>query len=116
MVSVRHARFNAGLLVSTYYNAHRSQDADPMEVWDFIPGYERDEEEVERDRKRRSIKSGVEAAFTRMQGKTLVQVRAEATAMIRRLKDGGTEDAELMVKEAFEQVIRQPLDLEVSNG
>jgi hypothetical protein len=108
MVDVRHARFNAGLITSTFFNANRSADAEALEVWDFIPGFERNADEVEQDKLRRSVYQSVEHAFTRMHGRTVEQVRAEAVAMIKRMEGHGTQDAEGIVREAFESVIQQP--------
>lgn len=109
MVSVRYARFNAGLMATILYNS-RPGIEEPIEVWDFIPGYSRDPDEVEADKMRRSIKDGVITAFTRMSNRTLGQVRHEAAAMIQRMTEAGTEDAEAIVREVFEQVIRQPFE------
>jgi hypothetical protein len=114
-VSIRHARFNAGLVASMLFNAHRDKDAEPLEVWDFISGYERDAEEVEREKLRRSIKSGVVVAFTRMKGKNVEQVRAQAAAMIQSMTAAGTEGADGIVREAFEEVVRVPY-AESANG
>jgi hypothetical protein len=110
MVRVRYARFNAGLVASTIYNANRSGDSEPVEVWDFIPGYGRTEAEKEADKLQASVRQSVRVAFTRMQGKTVGAVRAEAAGMIARLVEGGTdrEEAEQLVRSTFEEVIKQP--------
>jgi hypothetical protein len=110
MIAVRHSRFNAGLLASLMYNANRGPDSDPLEVWDFVPGFERDTEEVEADKLRRSIRQGVLIAFSRMQNKTLQDVREEAKAMVQRMAAEGVEDADGIVREVFEDVIKQPLE------
>lgn len=109
-VAIRHARFNAALVTTTMFNAHRSADADPLEVWDFIPGYERDQDVIERDKVTRSIRHGVLVAFTNMRGKTVEQVRGIAPTMIRSLTANGTdaEDADAIVRDAFEEVIQVP--------
>ena len=111
MVGVRHARFNAGLITATYYNAHRSEDTEPLEVWDFIPGFEREPGEIEREKLQRSIRSGVLVAFTRMGKVTVEQARLEAAAMIERMKANGTEDADALVREVFYEVIKQPYEV-----
>ena len=108
MVRVRHERFNAGLIASTYFNAHRSGDAEPLEVWDFVPGFERDAEDLEQDKLRRSMRAGVFTAFTRMPYVSVEQARLEAKAMVARMTDAGTEDAEAIVREVFQEVIQQP--------
>ena len=106
MVSVRYARFNAGLLAATYYNAHRGE-SEPLEVWDFVPGLERSPEEKDADKLRASVRHGVLIAFSRMRG-SVEQVRAEAWAMIERMTENGTEDAEAIVRSVFQEVIKQP--------
>ena len=111
MIAVRHARFNAGLIASTIYNAHRGGDSDPIEVWDFLPGYERDPEEIEQEKLQRSTRQGVLVAFSRMQGKTVEQVRVEAVKMVARMTESGVTDAEYMVREAFQEVIQQPFEV-----
>jgi hypothetical protein len=108
MVGIRYARFNAGLLASTYYNAHRSEDSEPLEVWDFLPGFERDPAEVEREKMRRSVKHGVRVAFGQMGTMTVERARQVAASMIRNMEENGTEDADAIVREVFEEVIQQP--------
>jgi hypothetical protein len=109
MIGVRYARFNAGLLATILYNARPGVD-EPVEVWDFIPGFSRDSTEVEADKLRRSIKDAVGQAFIRMQNRTVEQVRQEAAAMIQRMTDAGTEDAESIVREVFEDIIKVPFN------
>lgn len=109
MVAIRHARFNTGLMASIYYNAHRSGESEPIEVWDFIPGYERTAEETEEDKLRTSIRHGIVIAFSRLQG-TPEQVRAQAHKMVARMREAGTEGAEEMVREVFEEVTKQAWD------
>lgn len=110
MVDTRQARFNAALITTTIYNANRSKDSDPLEVWDFIPGYERDQDEMDREKARQSIQQGIRVALTGMRGKTVEQVREAAKAMISNLQRNGTEDADDIVREAFEEVIQAPLE------
>lgn len=106
VIEIRHARFNTGLLASIIYNANRSAESEPLEVWDFVPGFARDPEEIEADKLRQSVRNGVLVAFTRMGKRTVSQVRAEAAAMIERMKAAGTEDAEQIVREVFEEVLK----------
>lgn len=108
MVAIRHARFNAALVAAMLYNANRGADSEGVEVWDFLPGYERDPEEVERDKKERSIRQGIRAAFANMPSVTVEKARAEAGLMVERLQANGTENAEQIVREVYEEVIQQP--------
>ncbi|HZP06776.1 MAG TPA: hypothetical protein VFB43_17890 [Terracidiphilus sp.] len=110
MVDVRYARFNIALLASLYYNAKRGEDSDPVEVWDFIPGMQRDAEEKEADKLRASTKHGILVALSSMKGSTIAEIRAVALGMVQRLKDNGTEGAEELVSSAFEQIIKEPLE------
>lgn len=108
MVESRQDRFNAALITSTIFNANRGKDAEPLEVWDFIPGYERDPDDVEHEKAQRAIRHGIVVAFSNMRGKTVEQVRGAAAEMIRNLQAHGTEDADVMVREVFEEVIQVP--------
>lgn len=107
---MRKARFNAALITSTVFNASRSAESEPLEVWDFIPGFERDVDEIEHEKSRRAIRHGVVVAFSNMHGKTVEQVRDAAKSMIQNLRANGTEDADELVRGVFEEVIKVPLE------
>jgi hypothetical protein len=104
-VSIRYDRFNAALVTATLYNSRRSEDSDPVEVWDFLPGFERDPEEVEQDKRRKSTKQAIVAAFGRMEGMSPGRVRAEAEAMILRMST--VEDAAELVRDVYTQVTKR---------
>lgn len=110
MIAVRHARFNAGLVATILYNS-RPGIEDPIEVWDFLPGFERDQENIEKEKTLRSVRQGVYVAFTRMGHITVEQARKEAAAMVDRMTTAGTEDADAIVREVFEEVIQQPFEI-----
>ena len=101
MIEIRHARFNAALITSTLYNAHRSQDSEALEVWDFIPGFDRDEDEIEADKMRRSIKHAISVAFAEMDTATAEEVQAEKVRMIARMKANGVDDPEQLIREVY---------------
>lgn len=104
MVAVRHARFNAALSASAVYNAHRGEDTDPLSPFDFLPGFERDPEEVEAEKSRKAVKQAVGVAFAEMKGATAEQVRAEKVRMIERMKANGIEDAEELIREVYPDI------------
>lgn len=101
MVSIRHARFNAGLMASVYFNAHRSEDTDPIEVWDFIPGYARTAEDVEDDKRRKAIKQSIKLEMTSMFGSTPERIAAKRKQLISRMREDGVQDPEGIYRECF---------------
>jgi hypothetical protein len=108
MISVRYQRYNAGLLAAILCNSHAGTDAEPVEAWDFIPGFQRNGDEVEAAKLRRSVRHGIRVAFGSMRNKTVEEVRQDARGMIERMAAAGTDDAEALVREVFEEVIQQP--------
>ena len=109
MVAVRYGRFNAAMIAAMLYNA-RPGIEDTVDVWDFIPGYAKDPQDVEREKMTRSVRQSVRVAFSRMRSMTVEQVRKEAAAMIARMQNAETADAEQIVRAVFQEVIQQPFD------
>jgi hypothetical protein len=103
-IEVRQGRFNAALITSTLINSHRAEDSDPISPFDFLAGFERDEEEEERDKLRTSIKRAVALAFAQMRGLGPEAVQAEKAAMIQRMTASGVEDPEGLIREVFPEL------------
>jgi hypothetical protein len=100
-IAIRHARFNAALVVSTLFNVNRGEDTPSMSPFDLIAGFEEDEEERERATLRRSVRQAVALAFMEMKGATPAQLQAEKMAMIARMKASGIEDPEEIIREVY---------------
>jgi hypothetical protein len=101
MIAVRHSRFNAALTASVVYNAHRGEDSEALSPFDFLPGFERDAEEEEAEKMRKSAKHAIAVAFSQMDGLSAHQVRVEKARMIHRMKLNGVEDPEELIREVF---------------
>ena len=101
MVTLEHARFNAGLVASILYNANRGEDTDALSPFDFLHGHQRDPEEIEAEKTRRSIKHAISVAFAEMGSATPEQVQAEKARMIQRMTASGVEDAEQLIREVY---------------
>ena len=104
MVSVRRARFDAALIASVTYNAHRGTDSEALQPWDFLPGFERDPEEEEAEKLRKSMKHAISVAFSEMQFSTPEAVQLEKHRMIARMKAGGVEDPEGLIREVYPEL------------
>ena len=100
-VYVRHARFNAALVASTLVNVNRPPDTEALSPFDFLAGYEKDPEEEERQKLRKSVKHAVAMAFTEMKGLSPEAIQAEKAAMVLRMKDSGVDDPEELIREVF---------------
>jgi hypothetical protein len=103
-VEVRHARFNAALVASILVNAHRADDSEPVSPFDFLPGFQRDDEQMEKDRLRRSTKKAVAAALGQMTGKTVDELRTIKDGMVERMRKQGIEDPEEIVREVYPEL------------
>jgi hypothetical protein len=101
-IKIRHARFNAALMTAAIFNVHRSAETEALTPFDFLPGFERDPEEAEREFRRRAARKGLQVAMARLPNNTAPEmVRELKDKMIARLKASGFEDAEEIWAEAF---------------
>lgn len=100
-VALRHSRFNAALITATIFNAHRSSDSEPVEVWDFLSGYERTEEERTRERHRKEMRRTVGTVLSRVATEPMETVRNVTARLIQRLSDNGIEDPKALILEVF---------------
>lgn len=101
MIAVRHSRFNAALTASVVFNAHRSEDSEPLSPFDFLPGFERDPDEEEAEKLRKSAKHAIAVAFSEMGELSAHNVQVEKARMIHRMKANGVEDPEELIREVF---------------
>lgn len=107
MIEVRYARFNAALVSAVLINGRpRAADDDslPVSPFDFLPGFQRDPEELEKLRERRAIKKAIAVGFTQMGGLTPEGAQEEKRKMIERLRSNGVEDAEELIREVFPEL------------
>ena len=98
---IRQHRFNAALITSTVYNAHRSTDSQPLEVWDFIAGMEKSEDEREAERVRKEMRRTVGEVLTRVATEPMEKVQEVTRHLIARLEENGIEDPRELIKEVF---------------
>ena len=103
-IAVRHERFNAALVASTLININRPADTEAVSPFDFLAGYDRDPEEEERLKLRKSVKQAVALAFTEMKGVPAEVIQAEKAAMIGRMRDSGIDDPEELIREVFPEL------------
>jgi hypothetical protein len=99
-IAIRHDRFNAALVTSALINANRSSDSPAVSPFDFLPGFE-NEEEDEKQKLRRSVKHAIAIAFTQMRDKSREDVLREKAAMCERMKANGIDDPEELIREVF---------------
>jgi hypothetical protein len=102
-IAIRHDRFNAALITSALINANRSADSASVSPFDFLPGFD-NEEEDEKQKTRRSVKHAIAIAFTQMKGMSREDVLTEKAAMVERMKANGVEDPEGLIREVFPEL------------
>jgi hypothetical protein len=102
-IAIRHDRFNAALITSALINANRSADSASVSPFDFLPGFD-NEEEDEKQKTRRSVKHAIAIAFTQMKGMSREAVLIEKAAMVERMKANGVEDPEGLIREVFPEL------------
>jgi hypothetical protein len=102
-ISIRHERFNAALITSALINANRSADSASVSPFDFLPGFDRPEED-EKQKTRRSVKHAIALAFTQMKGKSREEILEEKSKMVARMKANGIEDPEGLIREVFPEL------------
>ena len=98
---IRHARFNAALITSALLNANRAEDADPVDPFDFLVGYERTPEEEAREKQRKAAKREVISVLMAMRRNTPEEVQAVRADMVRAMTANGIEDPEGLIRECF---------------
>ncbi len=101
MIAIRRARFDAALIASVTYNAHRSADADPLEPWDFLPGYERDPEDVEHEKHMKAVRQSIKLDMTATFGQSPERVAAKRQQLIDRMRADGIDNPEAVYAECF---------------
>lgn len=98
--AIRHARFNSALVASALININRAPDTDALSPYDFLPGFETDPEEVEKEKERKSIRHAIRVALAEMHcGRE--EILAERDRIVERLRKSGIEDPEELVREAY---------------
>ena len=101
-IRIRHERYNAALLAAILINSHRRENSDPLTAFDFLPGFEGDPEEREREKLHDSIKHGMRLTVARwaQSGMTPDQMREERDKMLAKMRENGVEDPEQLFREA----------------
>lgn len=102
-IRIRHERFNAALIASGLYNVNRHGDAEPLSPFDFLPGYEADEQVKEAERERKAIIRGIRQTLGRLpKGENTPERVAELVVKMKeRLRANGHDDADAIMTEAF---------------
>lgn len=101
-MAIRQHRFNAALITAAIVNCNRvSEDSPAMSPFDFLPGFERDPAEEERQKLRASVKRTIAFVFAQMFGKTREQVLEEKAKMIARLTENGIDDPVELIREVY---------------
>jgi len=103
-IEVRQGRFNAALITSALINANRTADSEAVSPFDFLAGYERDPEEEEARKLRRSTKQAIAAAFVDMAGQPREQILAARARMVEQMTANGVEDADGLIREVFPEM------------
>jgi hypothetical protein len=103
-IEVRHARFNAALVTSALCNANRAADSEAVTPFDFLAGFERDPDEMEAEKRRRSTKQAIAAAFVEMAGQPKEKILAERARMVESMTANGVEDADGLIREVFPEM------------
>ena len=100
-IELRHARFNAALVTSVLINSHQSAESDATSPYDFVPGLDIDEEELEKQKLRKSIKHSIALAFTQMKCRTPEEAANAKADMLANMRKSGVEDPEGIFREVF---------------
>jgi hypothetical protein len=101
-IQIRHARHDAAFIVATLLNVNRvSSDSDWCSPFDFLPGFERDPQEVEAEQRRREVVRSIRQTFINMPDASHERVQEARGKIIARLKERGYEDAEQLMTDAF---------------
>lgn len=87
--------------MATILNVNRGKDSEWVSPFDFLPGFERDPQEVEAEKQRKDVIREIRRTFIDMPKATPEQVKQERDRIIARLTERGYEDPEGMMREAF---------------
>jgi hypothetical protein len=98
-IEIRHARHDAAFIVSAIYNASLGPGVEPLSPFDFLPGFEPDPEEREREQARKAIVSSIRQTLAMLP--TPEAVRTMRDKIVTRLKAQGYTDAEDIIREAY---------------
>jgi hypothetical protein len=103
MVAIRYERFNAALIVSALFNIHRGEDVSALSPFDFLPGFERDPADEEKEKLRQSVKRSIKLAISGLpKNWTREQIDEQKKRMLGRVKQSGqVEDADELFREIF---------------
>lgn len=97
-IEIRHARHDAAFVVASMFNL---QGAKGVTAYDFLPGFQREPEEVEAEQQRRDVVREIRRTFVRHSNATADQVRIIRGQIVSDLKRRGFEDAEVLIAEAY---------------
>ncbi len=103
-IALRHSRFNAALIGSILINSHRAAESDSVSPFDFLAGFERDPEEVEKEKLRQSVKSAIALTLGHMAAKSPEELQKIVRDMIDRMRGNGIENPEELVREVFPEL------------
>lgn len=104
-IAIRQSRFNAALVASTIFNANRPNGSDPIEVWDFLAGFERSPEEEEQRQTRRELRRTVGRVLGRAATDSPERVRSITAELLSRIAAAGVADGEALIREVFPEAV-----------
>jgi hypothetical protein len=97
---VNQARYNAGLPTAMLYNANCGPDAERLTAFDFVPGFQKSEEERLEERRIESLKNSVRVVYGKVGFNRKKLERARRTCL-RQLQNAGVPDADDFILEVF---------------
>lgn len=100
-IQIRHARHDASFIVATLFNLQRGDSAEVLSPFDFLPGFERDPDEVEAEKIRKETIADIRRTFTRMRGATMERVQEVRRKILDTLRERGFDRPEEIITEAF---------------
>lgn len=101
-IRIRHRRHDAAFIVSTLLNLNRgTTDSDWISPYDFLPGFERDPEEVEAEERRKNAIRSVRFTFLSLKNASQERVLEVREKLLSSLRGQGFSDPEAMMTEAF---------------
>jgi hypothetical protein len=100
-IRLNHERFNTSVLAAMYYNAHAPQEAEKLTAFDFVPGFQRTQEEIEEEKRVTSLKQAVQAAYLKLGYCTPDKIKRHRARMLKRLEDAGVPGAAEFIAEVF---------------
>ena len=101
MIAIRRARFDAALVASVTFNANRSSESEALEPWDFLPGFERDPEDAEKEKHLKTVKGAIKLDMMTTFGQSPDKVAAKRQQLIDRMRADGIPNPEAVYLECF---------------